>query len=129
MFSFRIDGRSGLPIYVQLVEQVRRARVVGELVDGDRLPTVREVAADLVVNPNTVAKAYKELERTGLARARTGLGTFVIGEDGPMSAALRARLSRRLRSWLREAQTAGLEEHQIRALVATVLVDSEADVA
>lgn len=128
MFAFRVDGRSGVPIYLQLVDQVRRARVLGQLLDGDRLPTVREVAADLVVNPNTVAKAYKELERAGLARARTGLGTFVIGEDGPMSAAVRVRLSRRLQSWVREAQAAGLGEHQIRALVATVLVD-EADVA
>ena len=129
MFSFRVDGRSGVPTYLQLVEQVRRARVVGELLDGDRLPPVRELAADRVINPNTVAKAYKELERAGLARARPGLGTFVIGEDGPMSAAVRVRLSRRLRSWVLEAQSAGLAEHQIRALIATVLLDCEADVA
>jgi GntR family transcriptional regulator len=107
------------------VDQVRRALLLGYLSDGDQLPTVREVAAALVVNPNTVAKAYREMEREGLAAPRAGLGTFVTGGDDSVPAAIYAKLSGRLRTWLRSAHEAGLRGDQVRALVAAVLDDHE----
>jgi GntR family transcriptional regulator len=121
VFAFRLDSRSGVPTYLQLVEQVRRGLLLGYLVDGDQLPTVREVAAALVVNPNTVAKAYRELERAGLAAARAGQGTFVIGGADKVPHVVHAKLAARLRGWVRAAQEAGLTPEQVRALVTTVL--------
>ena len=100
MFSFRLNSRSGVPTYMQLVEQVRRGLILGHLSDGDQLPTVREVAAGLVVNPNTVAKAYRELEQLGVVVARPGQGTFVIGGETQIDPAVRVRLSRRLAAWV-----------------------------
>lgn len=128
MFTFRLDSRSGVPTYLQLVEQVRRAMLLGYLADGDQLPTVREVATSLVVNPNTVAKAYRELERAGLVVARAGQGTYVTGQIDRVPAATYARLSRSLRSWVRSARAAGLEGEQLRALV-TVVLDTEIEAA
>ena len=69
MFRFRLDGSSGVPPYLQLVHQVRQSLLLGYLQEGDRLPTVKDVAADLVINPNTVVKAYRQLEHEGLAGA------------------------------------------------------------
>lgn len=126
LFAFRLDTRSGVPTYMQLVEQVRRGLLLGYLADGDQLPTVREVAASLVVNPNTVAKAYRELERSGLAAPRAGQGTFVIGSIDQVPAAAYARLSSRLRTWLRAAHEAGLKPDQVRALVLATLDDDVA---
>ena len=125
MFVFRLDTRTGVPTYLQLVEQVRRGILLGYLVDGDRLPTVRDVAAALVVNPNTVAKAYRELERADLVTPRAGQGTFVSGRVDQVPVATYARLSRGLRAWLRSAREAGLEREQIRALVTMALDDHE----
>jgi GntR family transcriptional regulator len=125
-FAFRLNARSGVPTYLQLVDQVRRGILLGYLCDGDRLPTVREVAAALVVNPNTVAKAYRELEREGLVTPRAGQGTFVTGQIGPVPAAAYARLARNLRNWLRAARDAGLDRDQVRALVGATLDDDDA---
>ena len=77
MFRFRLDGSSGVPPYLQLVHQVRQSLLLGYLLQGDRLPTVKDVAADLVINPNTVVKAYRQLEHEGLAAGRPGQGTFI----------------------------------------------------
>ena len=77
MISFRVDGRSGVPPYLQIVRQVRQALRMGVLDVGDQLPSVREVVAAVAVNPNTVLKAYRDLEREGLVEARAGQGTFV----------------------------------------------------
>jgi GntR family transcriptional regulator len=126
VFAFRLDTRSGVPTYLQLVDQVRRGLLLGYLREGDRLPTVREVAAALVVNPNTVAKAYRELERAGLVTPRAGQGTFVTGRVDQVPAATYARLSRGLRTWLRSAREAGLDDEQVRALVAATLDDERA---
>ncbi|MET7400658.1 GntR family transcriptional regulator [Dactylosporangium sp. NPDC005572] len=126
MFAFRLDARSGVPTYLQLVEQVRRGLLLGYLSDGDRLPTVREVAAALVVNPNTVAKAYRELEHAGLVDARGGQGTYVVGSIDRVPAATYARLSRDLRGWLAAARAAGLDHEQVRALVTAALDDDTA---
>ena len=125
MFAFRLDLRSGVPTYLQLVEQVRRGLLLGYLCDGDQLPTVREVAAALVVNPNTVAKAYRELEHARLAAPRAGQGTFVVGSIDHVPAATYARLSRSLRSWLRTAHDAGLNHDQVRALMTATLDDDQ----
>jgi GntR family transcriptional regulator len=123
VFAFRLDPRSGVPTYLQLVEQVRRAMLLGYLHDGDQLPTVRDVAATLVVNPNTVAKAYRELERAGLVTPRAGQGTYVTGSIDQVPAATYTRLSRGLRGWLGSARDAGLAPEQVRALVTAVLDD------
>jgi DNA-binding transcriptional regulator YhcF (GntR family) len=123
VFVFRLDPSSGVPTYLQLVDQVRRATLLGYLCDGDRLPTVREVAAALVVNPNTVAKAYRELDHAGLVSARGGQGTFVTGSIGEVPTATYAQLSRRLRGWLGAARDAGLAPEQVRALVTATMDD------
>ena len=78
MIRFHISSTSGVPTYMQIVEQVRQALRLGRLEPGDRLPTVREVAAALAVNPNTVLKAYRELEHEGLVEGRHGQGTYVV---------------------------------------------------
>ena len=127
MFAFRLDARSGVPTYLQLVKQVRRALLIGYLRSGDRLPTVREVAAALVVNPNTVVKAYRDLEQAGLVTARAGQGTFITGTLKPIPPPSYTRLSRSLHTWLRGARNAGLDAEQIGALVAAVIDDSEAE--
>lgn len=126
MFAFRLDPSSGVPTYLQVVDQVRRAVLLGYLCEGDQLPTVREVAAALVVNPNTVAKAYRELDHAGLVSARAGQGTFVTGSIDAVPTATYAQLSRRLRRWLRSARDAGLAPEQVRALVTATLDDDEA---
>ncbi len=77
MFRFRLDGSSGVPPYLQLVHQVRQSLLLGYLRKGDRLPTVKEVVSDLAINPNTVVKAYRQLEHEGLAGGRPGQGTFI----------------------------------------------------
>ena len=83
MFRFRLDGSSGVPPYLQLVHQVRQSLLLGYLREGDRLPTVKDVAADLVINPNTVVKAYRQLEHEGLAGGRPGQGTFITATSSP----------------------------------------------
>jgi len=116
MISFRLDTRSGLAPYLQLVQQVRHALRLGLLQVGDQLPTIKEVVTALAINPNTVLKAYRELEHEGLIESRPGQGTFVIktlaGPSLPSHAALRRDLDR----WLRGAYAAGLDEECIEAL-------------
>ena len=84
MFRFRLDGSSGVPPYLQLVHQVRQSLLLGYLQEGDRLPTVKDAAADLVINPNTVVKAYRQLEHEGLAGGRPGQGTFITATSSPV---------------------------------------------
>src|ERR671912_919200 len=79
VIEFHLDGRSGVSPYMQLIQQVRRAMRLGLLTEGDQLPTVKEVVAKVAINPNTVLKAYRELEHDGLVAARPGVGTFVTG--------------------------------------------------
>src|SRR3954452_10058698 len=126
---FRIDSGSGVPIYRQLVEQVRRAVMLGRLAPGDQLPTLREVVEALTINPNTVVKAYTELEHEGLVVRRQGMGTFVTAT--PPTAALEAPPSVRssLFRWVRRPREAGLTSEQIRMLVAVALDEDVTDVA
>jgi GntR family transcriptional regulator len=118
VIEFRVDLRSGVSPYLQLVHQVQQALRLGLLREGDQLPTVKEVVAQVAINPNTVLKAYRELEHEGLAAGRPGLGTFITRSlaDSSLSAhkALRAELVR----WIGKAQTAGLDDKSIAALFA-----------
>lgn len=119
MIEFHLDGRSGLSPYQQLVRQVRHALRLGLLCEGDQLPKVKDVVADLAINPNTVLKAYRELEHDGLVAARPGVGTFVTATlgDGPLAAL--GPLRQDLRRWLAKARRAGLDEEGIEALFMT----------
>ena len=117
MIEFHLDGRSGVASYLQLVQQVRRALRLGVLVVGDRLPTVKDVVAQVAINPNTVLKAYRELEYEGLVQPRQGVGTFVVrtlADDESMGAheALREELG----AWIDRAREAGLDDESIEAL-------------
>jgi DNA-binding transcriptional regulator YhcF (GntR family) len=125
MFGFRLDGSSGVPPYLQLVQQVRQSLLLGYLSAGDRLPTVKEVAGELAINPNTVVKAYRQLEHEGLAAGRPGQGTFITGTLEPPSARASEALRRSLEKWLREAADAGLSDEAVTALIAAVRHDAE----
>ena len=117
MISFRVDGRTGVPPYLQIVQQVRQALRMGVLDVGDQLPTVREVVAAVAVNPNTVLKAYRDLEREGLVEARAGQGTFVRGLPAGPPPGTHSRLGRSLAQWVREARGAGLDDEAIESLL------------
>lgn len=116
MIEFHLDARSGVAPYLQLIHQVRHALRLDLLREGDRLPTVKEVSAGLAINPNTVLKAYRELEYQGLVAARPGVGTFVTGTLSGASLAAHAPLRRDLRRWLDKARRAGLDDESIEAL-------------
>ena len=116
MIEFHLDARSGVSPYRQIVDQVRRALRLGLLDEGDQLPTVKEVVGQLAINPNTVLKAYKELEHTGMVAARPGVGTFVTATLRDASLAAHAPLRRDLIRWLGKARRAGLDEESIEAL-------------
>jgi DNA-binding transcriptional regulator YhcF (GntR family) len=121
MITFHVAARSNVPPYVQLVEQVRQALLTGTLRPGDRLPTVKEVVGALAINPNTVLKAYRDLEREGLVEGRQGVGTFVLRRpDGP-SPAEQATLIRSLSAWVARAQKAGLGDADIESMVRSAL--------
>src|SRR3954447_22184639 len=116
MIEFTLDGRSGLAPYLQVVQQVRHALRLGLLAEGDQLPTVKDVVASLAINPNTVLKAYRELEREGLVAARPGVGTFVTRTLADSSLAAHEPLRRDLARWLTKARAAGLDDDSIEAL-------------
>jgi GntR family transcriptional regulator len=116
LMEFEVDPHSGLPTYLQLVQQVRHALRLGLLQPGDQLPTAREVVAKLAINPNTVHKAYRELERDGLVGVKSGQGTFVERSlTGPGYAKL-GELRQQLFAWLDAANEAGLDAEEIEAL-------------
>jgi GntR family transcriptional regulator len=122
VIEFHLDPRSGVATYLQIVQQVREALRLGVLAVGDQLPTVREVVADLAINPNTVAKAYRELEREGLVVAQQGRGTFIASTlAAPSLVAHHETLRRDLERWLAAAERAGLDDESIRALISTTL--------
>jgi GntR family transcriptional regulator len=116
MIEFHLDSRSGVSPYLQLVQQVRQALRLGLLSEGDQLPTVKEVVGQLAINPNTVLKAYRELEHEGLAGGRPGVGTFITATLSDSSLAAHGPLRRDLERWLSKARLAGLDEESIEAL-------------
>jgi GntR family transcriptional regulator len=119
VIEFHLDGRSGVSPYLQIVQQVKQALRLGILREGDQLPTVKDVVALLAINPNTVLKAYRELEHEGLVAARAGVGTFVTRTLADSSLAAHGPLRQDLRRWLAKARRAGLDEESIEALFAT----------
>jgi GntR family transcriptional regulator len=130
MIEFHLDARSGVAPYRQLIHQVRQALRLGLLREGDQLPKVKDVVAGLAINPNTVLKAYRELEYEGLVAARPGIGTFVTGtlDGGPLAA--HQPLRRDLQRWLAAARRAGLDDESIEALFASTFRSaSEEDIA
>ena len=127
MIEFRIDSRSGVSPYLQLVQQVRQALRLGILREGDQLPTVKEVVAQVAINPNTVLKAYRELEHEGLAAGRPGVGTFVTHTLADPSLVAHTRLRRELVRWLAKARDAGLDDDSIEALFGDTFRSSAAE--
>ncbi|MGH2387487.1 MAG: GntR family transcriptional regulator, partial [Chloroflexota bacterium] len=124
VIEFHLDARSGVAPYQQVVQQVRHALRLGILEVGDQLPTVKEVVATLAINPNTVLKAYKELEHLGLVAARPGIGTFVTKTLTDDTLAAHGPLRQDLKRWLARARHAGLDEESIEALFRDVLRSS-----
>jgi GntR family transcriptional regulator len=116
MIEFHLDARSGVSPYLQIVHQVRQALRLGLLHEGEQLPTVKEVVAHLAINPNTVLKAYRELEHDGLVAARPGVGTFVTKTLSDTSLAAHGPLRQDLSRWLLKARRAGLDDESIEAL-------------
>ena len=131
VIEFSLDSRSGVSPYLQVVQQVRQALRLGLLREGDQLPTVKDVVARLAINPNTVLKAYRDLEREGLVRARPGLGTFVVGQLPRTDPQAQGRFRRSMTEWLRKARLAGLTADEIEAIYRTSLRDcfTEEDIA
>jgi GntR family transcriptional regulator len=121
--EFRLDPASGVPTYLQLVQQVEHALRLGYLEPGDQLPKVRDVVTSLTINPNTVLKAYRELENKGLAAGRPGQGTFIQATLSQVALPELIALRRPLLAWLATADTAGLDEDGIVALFTSVLRD------
>jgi GntR family transcriptional regulator len=121
MIEFHLDPVSGVPAYLQIVQQVRQAISLGVLRPGDQLPTIKEVVASLAINPNTVMKAYRELDLAGVVDARRGQGTFVALTMGGSAERDFAPLRAELVDWLSRARAAGLDDEAIRALVASTL--------
>ncbi|MCZ7438046.1 GntR family transcriptional regulator [Micromonospora sp. WMMC241] len=126
MINFHVDRSSSVPAYAQLVRQVREGLRIGTLRPGDQLPTVRSVVTSCTVNPTTVLKAYRELELSGLVEARQGAGTFVSGTLGHADPHVMARLRGSLARWLGQAREAGLEDEDVQALLASVIVENSA---
>ena len=116
MIEFHLDSRSGVSAYLQLVHQVRQALRLGLLREGDQLPTIKEVVTWLAINPNTVLKAYRELEHEGLATPRPGIGTFVTKTLSDASLAAHGPLRQDLKRWIGKARRAGLDDESIEAL-------------
>ena len=130
MIRFRVDGRSGAPPYLQIVQQVRQALRMGVLGVGDQLPSVREVVAATAINPNTVLKAYRDLEREGLVEPRAGHGPFVRALPPGPPADTHSRLGRGLTTWVCEARAAGLDDDAIESLLRITLhAQAEEDIA
>ena len=128
MIDFHLESRSGVSTYMQIVHQVQRAVRCGVLAPGDRLPSAREVVAALAINPNTVLKAYGELERGDWVTSRAGVGTFVaVSAPRPVASAVRDRLVRGLKEWLAIARKEGLDQSAIEAMFTIAVVSSAED--
>lgn len=127
MIEFHLDRRSGVAPYQQVVQQVRQALRLGLLEVDEQLPTVKEVVTSLAINPNTVLKAYKELEHLGLVVARPGVGTFVTKTLRDDSLAAHGPLRESLQRWLAQARRAGLDLESIEAIFRDVVRSSSAE--
>lgn len=124
-FHLRLD--SGVPAYLQIVQQVKQAIRMGVLDVGDKLPTVKEVVAEVAINPNTVMKAYWQLEHEGLVEGRQGVGTFVLRRPAGPPPGTQARLARSLAAWVESARSEGMDDESIESLVQTTLRNAGAE--
>ncbi len=115
---FTVDPHTGVPIYLQLIEQVKRSVALGVLSAGERLPTVKQLAFDLTINPNTVARAYRELERDGIIETNVGRGSFVRsqGASARAATALADVSASAIDTAVREAKSLGLKRNQLHDL-------------
>src|SRR5690349_1928228 len=127
MIEFHLDPSSGVATYVQLVQQVHHALQLGLLEPGDQLPTAQQVVSSLAINPNTVLKAYRDLEREGLVRPRPGLGTFVVGRLPRTDPAVQERFLASMTAWLRKARAAGLGPDDVEAIYRIAVRNSFAE--
>jgi GntR family transcriptional regulator len=119
--TFQLNQTSGVPAYLQIVQQVEQALRMGMLRPGDQLPTVKQVVAEVAINPNTVAKAYRELEHAGLVEGRQGVGTFVLRRPQGPPPEDQARLARALRRWVETARVAGLDNQGMEAMLRSIV--------
>jgi GntR family transcriptional regulator len=119
--SFQLNPTSGVPAYIQLAQQVRQAIRMGVLAVGDKLPTVKEVVSEVAVNPNTVMKAYWQLEHEGLVEGRQGVGTFVSRRPAGPPPDAQARLARGLQQWVQGARAEGLDDEAIESMLRAIL--------
>jgi len=122
---FHISKRTGVPPYLQIVQQVKQATRLGLLKEGDRLPAVREVVRMITINPNTVVKAYRELEKLGFIEKRAGIGTFIIHQSKGPPPNIQTTLLDKLKLWMNEAEAAGLDEEEAEGLFNTMLRDKK----
>lgn len=121
MIVFFLDQKSGVPAYLQVVQQVKYAARMGMLQPGDQLPTVKEVAELLAINPNTVLKAYRELDLQGLVETKRGLGTYLTQHVAILQLSDHVELRAALERWIQQAHLAGLNEEDITALFNSVI--------
>ncbi len=121
MIEFHLETRSGVPTYLQLVQQVRQAVRLGLLHPGDQLPTVKEVVEMLTINPNTVLRAYRELDLEGLVEGRRGVGTFIATGQVPLPPDDLRALRSSLQRWVDRARAAGLDDDNMAAVFADTL--------
>jgi len=115
---FTVDPHSGVPIYLQLIEQVKRSVALGVLAPGEQLPTVKQLATDLTINPNTVARVYRELERDGVIETSPGRGSFILDNGGTGSATRAAAdvAAAAIDGAVREAKSIGIAAPQAHEL-------------
>jgi len=123
--EFKLNPNLGIPVYTQIMQQVRRAMRLGFLLLGDQLPTVKEVVGQIPVNPNTVLKAYRELEMEGLVETRQGQGTFIIKDLVDPAISHHRKLREKFIAWVSECRQTGLSDESIEALVASVFQDKD----
>ena len=125
-FAFRLDGHSGVPVYRQLIDQVQAAVAAGALATGDQLPTVRQVAVDLAINPNTVSRAYREMEIRGMLDTQQGTGTFVADRKIEYSKDERERMLGQLAGeFVSRAGAAGFTLKQLMKALKELLPDED----
>jgi GntR family transcriptional regulator len=124
VIEFRLDTRSGVPTYLQIVQQVKQAARLGLLQPGDQLPTVKEVVGQLTINPNTVLKAYRELDHQGFVEGRRGQGTFLSRDLSAAAPADHMALQSGLTRWVKRARDAGFDQDGIAAMVSVALRDT-----
>ncbi len=125
--TFHLNSDSGVPAYLQLVQQIKQALRMGALEIGDQLPTVKEVVAEVAINPNTVMKAYWELEHEGLVEGRQGVGTFVTRRPEGPPPGVQARLARTLERWVHSARDEGLDDESIESMLRGTLRSRRAE--